>query len=396
MVYKNQRFNYELNLFILFVFVGFFLRVWICQFGSNMDFASWQANLDLFKEGRSIYEFGNYTYATPWIYTLYILDTLSFPALENTKFVQNIPGEFYRIKIVIFLSFIDFLIFLLLFRNYSLKIGLLFFLNPISIIITGHHNQFSQYAILFGFLSILLYENKNINKRILISSLLLGISLAVKHILIFFPLWWAFKEKKIINKIIVIVVPYSIFILSFFPFLINEFQYVYENVLINWKREDGPFWGMFGPKIIHMYFSLQTLFSLLLVILGFLFVDKKLKESFYFYLMAVVIFSSMMYTQYLVIPLIALAVYWNWKFLLYTLLTFLLFLVDGDQLNLEFLRDIFEWDLRATRIAFYPIILVLFIAFLEETIGKKKFYTFTNKIIKFVSQKIRSSIKFKI
>ena len=145
-----------------------------------------------------------------------------------------------------------------------------------------------------------------------------------------------------------------------------------------------------------MYFSLQTLFSLLLVILGFLFVEKKLKESFYFYLMAVVIFSSMMYTQYLVIPLIALAVYWNWKFLLYTLLTFLLFLVDGDQLNLEFLRDIFEWDLRATRIAFYPIILVLFIAFLEETIGKKKFYTFTNKIIKFVSQKIRSSIKFKI
>tara|TARA_B100001741_G_scaffold242113_1_gene203149 strand:- start:86 stop:1276 length:1191 start_codon:yes stop_codon:yes gene_type:complete len=396
MVYKNQRFNYELNLFILFVFVGFFLRVWICQFGSNMDFASWQANLDLFKEGKSIYEFGNYTYATPWIYTLYILDTLSFPVLENTKFVQNIPGEFYRIKIVIFLSFIDFLIFLLLFRNYSLKIGLLFFLNPISIIITGHHNQFSQYAILFGFLSILLYENKNINKRILISSLLLGISLAVKHILIFFPLWWAFKEKKIINKIIVIVVPYSIFILSFFPFLINEFQYIYENVLINWKREDGPFWGMFGPKIIHMYFSLQTLFSLLLVILGFLFVDKKLKESFYFYLMAVVIFSSMMYTQYLVIPLIALAVYWNWKFLLYTLLTFLLFLVDGDQLNLEFLRDIFEWDLRATRIAFYPIILVLFIAFLEETIGKKKFYTFTNKIIKFVSQKIRSSIKFKI
>ena len=50
MFYKNQRFNYELNLFILFVFVGFFLRVWICQFGSNMDFALWQANLDLFKE----------------------------------------------------------------------------------------------------------------------------------------------------------------------------------------------------------------------------------------------------------------------------------------------------------------------------------------------------------
>jgi len=394
MVYKNQRFNYELNLFILFVFVGFFLRVWICQFGSNMDFALWQANLDLFKEGKSIYEFGNYAYATPWIYTLYILDALSIPILENTKFVQSIPGEFYRIKIVLFLSIIDFLIFYLLYKNYSLKIGLLFFLNPIIIIITGHHNQFSQFAILFGFLSVLLYEDKELKYRLFISAALLGVSIAIKHILIFFPIWWAFKEKKLINKILIVSIPYAIFILSFLPFLINDLAFIIDKLCCFGKRTDGPFWGMFGSKIIHMYLDLQTLYSLILLGLGIILVEKKLRESFYFYLMALVIFSSMMYTQYLAIPIIAIAIYWNWKYLIYTLLTFAVFLVDGDQLKIEYLREIFDWNLRATRIAFYPIILVLFIAFLEEIIGKKKFYSFTNKIIKFVSQKIKSSIQF--
>ena len=46
-------------------------------------------------------------------------------------------------------------------------------------------------------------------------------------------------------------------------------------------RFDGPFWGMFGPKIVHMYLDLQTLFSFILISLGFLFINKSLKDSFY-------------------------------------------------------------------------------------------------------------------
>ena len=85
---------------------------------------------------------------------------------------------------------------ILLFKNYSLKIGLLFFLNPISIIITGHHNQFTNFALLFGFLSVLLYEKNNLNFKIILPLIIMGLSLSVKHVLIFFPIWWAFKEKR--------------------------------------------------------------------------------------------------------------------------------------------------------------------------------------------------------
>jgi hypothetical protein len=386
--------NNILLIFIISTFLGFYLRIWISQFGSNFDFLMWEGNLDLFKKNISIYEFGNYSYGTPWIYILFILDFISLPALENSEFVQNIPGTFYRIKIILFLSLVDFTIFLLLCKNYSLKVGLLFFLNPISIIITGHHNQFSSFAILFGFLSVLLYEKNRLSFNFFVPLIIMGISLSIKHILIFFPLWWAFKEKKLIKKFLIVFIPYFIFILSFLPFLLTELDHILFKLGSFGMRFDGPFWGMFGPKIIHMYINIQTLFSIILIGLGFLFIKKNLKESFCLYLMAVVAFSSMMYTQYLVIPLIALAIFWNWKYLIYTILTFLVFLVDGDQLNIEILRNYFDWDLRSTRISFYPIILILLMGFIEQSVGKEKVYSMIKKLFNFIKNKIKSGLYF--
>ena len=64
---------------------------------------------------------------------------------------------------LIVLNLFDFLIFYLIFRNYSLKVGLIFFLSPISIFISGHHNQFDTIAIFFGFLAVLLIEKRKKN-----------------------------------------------------------------------------------------------------------------------------------------------------------------------------------------------------------------------------------------
>jgi hypothetical protein len=381
--------------FILFSFIGFLLRIWVSQFGYNQDFSSWQNNLSLYLQNKSVYEFGNYIYSPVFLYVLSILDSISIPLLENSSCVKNIPGSIFRIKIIIFLSFLDFFIFFTLYKKYSLKIGLLFFLNPICIIITGHHNQFNNFGILFGFLAVLLYQRDSTNFKFVFPLIIMGFSLAAKHILIFFPFWWAFKEKDLIKKFFILFIPYSIFILSFWQFLPGDSDHVVNNVLYGWRHSTGPFWGMFAPKIIHMYFDLQTLFSLILIGLGFLLVNKSLKESFFLYLMAVVIFSSMMYTQYLVIPVLALAIYWNWKFLIFTILTFLIFLVDGDQLNIHFLREFLHWDLRSTRISFYPIILILLIGFVEISLGKKKFNLNLKKIYLFFKDKIKSSLYWK-
>ena len=112
--------------------------------------------------------------------------------------------------------------------------------------------------------------------------------------------------------------------------------------------------------------------------------------------MAVVVFSSMMYTQYLMIPLLALAVFWNWKYFLYSFLAFLLFLVDGDQLNIAILREQLDWNLRSTRIAHYPIILILLIGFIENSVGKKNFNLFFSKIYKYLKNKVKSQLNFDV
>ena len=362
---KNQ------NLLIIFsiLIVGLFLRLWISQFGYNHDFVMWKINLDLFTNGESFYAYEKYNYSPFWIYILYILDSITFN-IENTE-------TFYRYKIIIFLSIVDFFIFLLLKQNYSLKIGLLFFFNPISIFITGYHNQFDNIAILLGFISVLLYQKNNSEKKIFLPLILLGLSLCMKHILFFFPIWLFFKEKKINKKITILLIPYSIFFLSFVPYYIDV-NHIIDNVFLYKSLSNGPFWTMFAPEIFHIYFDKKTMFSIFIIFLGILVKKRDWLNSYLLYLISIVTFSSAIANQYFAIPLLALAIFWNWKYIVYTTLCCLVFLIDGDALNIKYLVQTFNWNLRYTWISYYPIILFLFIGLIENYLGKKK-YNFTIK-----------------
>jgi len=394
MIFSIIRSN-KFLIFFLIAVIGFSIRLVIAQWGFNFDFEMWKGNLLLFQKNKSIYEFGNYTYSPLWINILNILDRFPYP-LDNSYISQIIPGSSFRIKIIFFLSVVDFLIFLLIYQNYSLKTGLLFFFNPISVIITGHHNQFNNLPILLGFYAILLYQNFRSHKKIIFPLIIFGFSLCAKHILIFFPIWWAIKEREIKNKILILTIPYLIFFLSFYPYIFTEFYHVYEKLIHFGKRNDGPFWGMFGPKILHMYGgNFHGIFTILLIVIGFLFEKIKLKDTFYLYLLAVVIFSPGMYTQYLVIAALPIAIFWNFKYLLFSFLTFCLFLVDGDELNIGIISELLNWNLRSTRIAFYPIILVLLIGFLENSFGEKKFKNYLKKTIFYILSRIKSQFLFK-
>ena len=400
---RNEEFNYKI--FLSFSLIAILLRIWISQFGSNFDFAMWQANLDIFKQGKSIHQDGMYGYGAPWIYTLYILDLITIPYFENSNFIQNLPGNFYRFKIVVFLSLIDICIFYLLYKKYSLKVGLIYILNPISIILSGHHNHLNNYALLFGFIAVLLYENLNQKKatfKKVFLFILIGFSISIKHILLFFPIWFAFKEKKIKDKILIIIITYFAFIVfTFGPFYPDDFYYQIDNFLNLGKHETGPFWKMFLSEIFHRsinIFDLKidvnyfNLYFLLIIFLGFFMINKKLVDIFFIYLIAVVAFAPQMYTQYLFIPLIAICIYWNFKLAIYVLITSLLFLIDSDQLNIKIFSELLNWDLRSTRIVFYPLIIILIIEFFEKTIGPKKFYQQINLLKKNIIDKVKKSL----
>jgi hypothetical protein len=130
---------------------------------------------------------------------------------------------------------------------------------------------------------------------------------------------------------------------------------------------------MFVPKFFHMYLEKKTMFALLIIVLGFLFRKKNWLNSYLLYLLSIVVFSSAIANQYLVIPLIALSIWWNSKYFIYTFLCCIIFLLDGDALNIKYFTNFLDWNLRYTRMLYYPVILVLLVFFLENSIGKNKF-----------------------
>ena len=73
----------------------------------------------------------------------------------------------------------------------------------------------------------------------------------------------------------------------------------------------------------------------------------------------------------------------------------LLFFVDGDALNIDFLREYFQWNLRSTRIIYYPIILILLFGFLETVFGKKKLNSFISKMTITIVSKIKEQLLLK-
>ena len=367
---------------ILFAIIGLGLRISVSNYGYNHDFIHHQKNMEFLKYGESFYAYGKYNYTPLWVNLLLFLDTVSLP------FINYQPS--FRIKLVLLLSLVDFLIFILLCRNYSIRTGLLFFLNPISIFITGFHNQFDNIAILLAFVAILIYEKYKNNYELLISLIIFGLSICAKHVLIFFPIWLAFKEKLFTKKIIIILVPYLIFFLSFVNYVPEDLNPIIKYVFQYKASNNGPFWKIFTPQIIYIYIDQKILFFIVLIIIGLFFKKKSLRNIFYYYLILIVILSSGMANQYLAIPLLALAIFWNRKYLIYSLLCVLLFVVDGDAFNIQVLREFLEWDYRSTRMMYYPIILILLLGFLETILGKKKLSLFFLKIVSMIINKIKT------
>jgi hypothetical protein len=229
--------------------------------------------------------------------------------------------------------------------------------------------------------------------------MLFGFSLCIKHILFLFPIWLAIKEKKLIKKILIILIPVGIFLLSFLPYLSNDFEHIQKHVFNFISFNNGPFWGMFASKVVDMYIPRKLMFFVALLILGLFFEKKSIINSFYYYLISVVAFSSAITSHYLIIPLLAIAIFWNWKYFIYTILGFAFFIVNPiwdypGSINLEGLREFLGWSRTASKIAIYPIILFLLLGFVETIFGKKKFNNFVLKIVNWFVKKIKSQITF--
>lgn len=302
---------------IIVMGLGILFRSLASLRGYNHDMSVWLLWQQIMGEGKNIYyvtaQMGvgeRANYGPVWISILNLL--------------SHIPawGAASRFNINIFLIFVDCLIFFTLLGRYNLKVAALFFLNPISIIITGYHAQIDNLAILFGLLGVIAIEQSDIQKKSYLSViglLLIGSSLSTKHILIFLPIWLAFKEPNLYKKALFLLFPYGVFILSMVPFIENQNLIIIKNIFIYRGYGNAPLWKMLTPYNLYEWIGPVVFFVSSILTLGLIWRKKGVVESFNLYLVAIVLFSSSVANQYLSIVTPGIAANWNWGYALYSI-----------------------------------------------------------------------------
>lgn len=312
--------------------IGIAARFWVSQRGYNADFVSWQTVANIANSGGNVYaETRYYNYGPVWVNCLHLFVNIShlFPANHDIIFRWMLVG---------FLALADVGIFVILCQRFSLGIASIFFLNPISVIITGYHNQFDNVAIFLGLCAVILIGDDSVppfvTKRKLLGLALLGCSLMTKHIFFFFPAWIAVKQKTRLAKLLSLSLPVIIFLLGFLPYWSTGKAGILRNVFHYSSAAFPVFYDLFLPDIIKIFFTSMHVWLFLLVFFAFFCKPTSEIESLLFYTGVFFMASPSTAIQYLVIPLPLVARYYkNVFFITYLIFGASLLLIEPAELH---------------------------------------------------------------
>ena len=311
------------------IIFGILARLYFSSVGDNYDLNSYWIVSEIVGRGGSVYaETFRYNYGPIWFLLLdvfrQVLKAISLDSIHSL-----------HIAIAAFLTVIDLLLARYLHKTFGISTALFFFLNPISILITGYHSQFDNLAILIGLFATLVMQRYHETKSpwaLITAGAILGVSLTTKHIFLFFPLWlwWSLSGTRFWLRSTIVIIPYVTFALSFVPFMLDSAgaRGVLNNV-IRYESSEGS--GLFPMSIgflasrtpvgdSQISFISKMIFISAILFAGLIVSSlcrTKSAEScarpsydlmMRMYLLTLVGFSPVMADQYLAIPLMALAV----------------------------------------------------------------------------------------
>lgn len=313
---------------LLVVVAGLGARLLAATRGHNYDVDSDQIISDIVNHGGNVYAATTrYNYGPVWFN---ILHALSLLARHNAVVL--------RYFIAGFLALVDVGIFFVLRRRFGNLVAALFFLNPVSILITGYHSQFDNLAVLLGLLAMLLVGDefdRPLGRRKYFGLIVLGISLTTKHLLFVFPFWLAIKQKGFFQKLAMVLTPLAVFALSFVPYWHEGKQGIIRNVFSYRSFTNDFFYNLFVPQVVQFILSDQTVWFLMLGTFAFICRQKRAVESLLFYTCVLVVASPAVANQYLAIPVPFIAVQlFNPFTILFTFFATLHLLVNVDGLHL--------------------------------------------------------------
>lgn len=298
---RYKRFKKTL-VFIIFIFLAVLLRYYVSNMGNNYDYGSWKLVGSFVADGKNVYaETSRYSYGPFWALTLGFFKQISL-LFYNDLFI-------FRSLIILSLSLADIMITLWLYEYIGSLAIFWFLFNPVSIYISGFHNQFDNMAIAIALYSFKLIEKY---KSHLKGYVLLGFSLIVKHVFIFFPLWLFISAKNTKQRLFSLI-PLLVFFVSFLPFLSSQkvITDIWNNVF-TYKRDmlysflpNSP---LLTPVIIFCF----------ILPFGLFLKNEKVSKQGLLYLLLIVAAFTNSGGQYLAIPLVAYAVLDPFMGLIYT------------------------------------------------------------------------------
>ena len=317
--------------------LGIGLRLAASTRGHNWDLESWAVTAGVVERGGNVYTgIVRNPYGPVWPQVVHGLWQIAEQIGD--------PFTVFRNLLCLFLTLADIALFALLARTYGFGVGVLFFINPISIIISGYHGQFDNFAVLLGLLAIEIYGPEpplRIGRRQIMGLLLLGVSLMTKHVFILFPLWLAAKHSSFRNKLATLGLPVFLFLIGFIPSWEGNGEGVINHVLLyRTFAPNAPFWLRIAPQAIVNQIPIFVWFISTLAVLGFVFRKRNNRESALIYTACIVLFSSAVSNAHLAITVPFVAVYMNPFLALFTASATLRLLINDFALSIEPLRDI--------------------------------------------------------
>lgn len=325
--------------FVLCVlFVGIVARFLIALRGHNFDYESYTLVTRLMDEGANVYaRTGRYNYGPIWFYVLHLFNQIA-------ALVPAYQAVLFRSLLIGLLTLADVGIFWFLRGRFGLGTATLFFLNPMTMIMTGYHNQFDNIALLLGVVAVSLLGNswqQSWGRRQWWGILVLSLSLITKHILFAFPFWLAVKQAGIWRKLTLLVVPVTLFLVSFVPYWADGQENIREFVFLYRSQNQGFFFHLFVPWIIARFTSPLRIWLLLLVLFAFVSRGRNGLDSLLLYTVVMVAAAPATADQYLAIVIPFVVAYLNPFFMTYLVVGSWFFLVDRNELHIEPLQLIF-------------------------------------------------------
>ena len=298
----NKKFK---SIIFIIIIIGVILRFFVSLRGYNYDFLSWVIVGKIVSHGGNVYaQTFRYNYAP-------LASLVLGVSYWFASFFHN-PILIYRFLLISYLTLADLGISYYVAKKSNIFLGLMFFLNPVSIMLTGYHNQFDNVAVLFAligveFMTRALKKSSNLCKYDFWAILFLTLSLLSKHLIIIFMLWVLInKTIGYKRKIFYTFVPVALFFISFIPYLPLGLYGIITNVLLYASSNNMPILLGVENLIPNLSKYFIFIFLFLMSACAYIFRKNSIDKALLIYLVCLVCFSSALATQYLAIPLVAL------------------------------------------------------------------------------------------